>query len=229
MKKMYAKILTLAFILSTIFISSQVTTSIVSEAARFNRFMNSVKSAKFGSIPYDEIEGNPFFNKNFLAAKVESATNPIPARYNMFTDSIEMINDGTIYELPKTSAYSKISFIASRENFVYLNHGVEANGYYLLLADGKNRLLKKLKTEFRDAVPALNSFTQATPARFENLPAEYFIQTGENLVKIPRKQNEFYKIFGDNKNEVESFVKKQKLKVNQELDLIRLVQFLNTQ
>ena len=92
-----------------------------------------------------------------------------------------------------------------------------------------SRLLKKLKTEFRDAVPALNSFTQATPARFENLPAEYFIQTGENLVKIPRKQNEFYKIFGDNKNEVESFVKKQKLKVNQELDLIRLVQFLNTQ
>ena len=90
MKKMYAKILTLAFILSTIFISSQVTTSIVSEAARFNRFMNSVKSAKFGPIPYDEIEGNPFFNKNFLAAKVESATNPIPARYNMFTDSIEM-------------------------------------------------------------------------------------------------------------------------------------------
>ncbi len=219
-------IITAALILfATLSLNAQI--SSMYEANRFNKFMNKLSTSKGGVLSYDDVEGNPFFNKNFLSAKVEGATNLVPARYNMYTDTIELMNDGTIYELPKANTYSKITFVNSGETFVYINEGINAVGYYLELVPGKYRLLKKLKSEFRDAVPALNSFTAATPPKFETEKPIYFIKFGNDFIKIPKNSKELDASFSDKKDALNDFIKTNKIKLNKEEDLIKLINFLN--
>ena len=69
-------IITAALILfATLSLNAQI--SSMYEANRFNKFMNKLSTSKGGVLSYDDVEGNPFFNKNFLSApKVREAIAP---------------------------------------------------------------------------------------------------------------------------------------------------------
>lgn len=195
-------------------------------ADRFNKFMDEITTPK-GRLTYADIRGNAYYNPVFMSAKVENATTLMNVRYNTYTDAIEILNDGSIYVLPKNQKYSKITYANSPVTFVYLDSG-EMKGYYFEVVSGKSRLLKKLKTDFRPEVPAVNSFTSAIPAKFENAKPIYYIENNNNqFIKVPKNTDDLINQFTENKSEIAAFIKSNKLKINKEEDLIRLTQFLN--
>lgn len=216
--------LILAIATSSLYTSQQIS---LGEISRFNKFMNSVNSPKGTAITYGEIEGDAYINKHFSSAKIENAKSEVPARYNMFTDEIEILGNGDVFILPKSSQYPKISFINPSMTLVFAENGNEPAGYYQELVGGKNLLLKKMRVEFRDAVRAVNTYTRDYPARFENSKPAYFIKTESKLIKISKDEKELIKNFPEKKSEIQSFIKSDKIKLNKEVDLIKLTNFIN--
>ena len=210
-------------IISSISLNAQA--NLFNEAYRFNKFMDKITTPK-GILTYGDIEGNAYYTNTFASAKIENATTLINVRYNTYTDTVEILKDGSIYVLPKNEKYSKISYANSPEVLVYLNSG-EMEGYYFELVPGKYRLLKKLKAEFRPEVPAVNTFTSSVAAKFENLNPVYYFEINNQFVKVPKNMKDFLQEFTEKKSEIEAFVKVNKLKTNQEEDLIRLAKFIN--
>ena len=219
------KLLITFFLLISASLSMNAQANIFNEAYRFNKFMNQITTPK-GPLTYGDIGGNAYYNDTFVSAKVENATTLINVRYNKYTDAVELLKDGEVYVLPKNEKYSRIAYSNSQDVLVYLNSG-EMDGYYFELVPGKYRLLKKLKSEFRPEVPAVNTFTSAVSPKFENLNPIYYFEIDGQFVKISKNSKELVNQFPENKDEITAFIKANKLKTNQEVDLIRLAKFIN--
>jgi len=217
-------LITLLFVISAS-ASINAQANLFNESYRFNKFMDQVNTPK-GPIAYGDIGGNAFYNNTFVSAKIENATALINVRYNKYTDEVEILKDGTIYVLPKNDKYSRISYANSPEILIFLNSG-DMKGYFFEVVPGKYRLIKKLKSEFRPEVPAVNSFTSAVPAKFENLNPIYYFEINGQFIKVPKSTKDLINQFTDNKEEIAGFIKSNHLKMNQESDLIRLAKFIN--
>ncbi|UZT96838.1 hypothetical protein ODZ84_16665 [Chryseobacterium fluminis] len=103
----------------------------------------------------------------------------------------------------------------------------DMSGYFYELVNGKNKLYKKIKTKFIDMVPALNSYATDRPASFKTLEPVYYIKTENGFIKKPKNLKEITQQLPDKKEAIEEFAKSNKIKFNNEADLIKLVKFLN--
>ncbi len=187
-----------------------------------------IKSEGAGrSLSYDEIIGSPYINKNFSLAKVADDYEKAPARYNTYKDEIEFQKDGTTLALPNDPKFSRIEFYSPKATLVRLDSKDELSGYFFELVGGKNALYKKIKTKFIDAVPAQNSYATDRPASFKTLDPVYYIKTEKGIVKKAKNLKEITEQLPDKKEAIEGFVKSNKIKFNNEADLIKLVNFLN--
>jgi len=198
-------------------------------AARFNKIIDEVNNGP-KKLRYSDIQGKPYYYANFVPAKVGDTSGIIPIRYNSFLDSIEIMdnNTGSVYELPKEDNYPKFTFQTTQEKLVLVNTNNEYSGYFFELVGGKNRLLKKISTKFKDEIPAPNSLVSAIPAKFEVQKPIYFIKTDDNVIKVTKKADDLLNdLPADKKDATKDFIKTNKIKLNEELDLIKLVSFLN--
>lgn len=201
----------------------------INEAARvakFNKLIDEVNNGK-EKIKYSDISGIPYYSAGFVRAKVGDTPSYVPIRYNTFLDAIEIMADNTVYEIPREESYPKFTFEGTNEKLVLVNSHDDYAGYFFEISSGKNRLLKKVTTKFHDAIPSNNSMITSTPARFETLKPIYFIKTEDALIKIPKNTKDLGQSFPDKKNELNDFLKSNKIKLNNEADLIKLSQFLN--
>lgn len=186
---------------------------------------NGIVSTTGKQLTYDEIQGSPYLSKNFSIAKVGENFEEVPVRYNSYKDEIEFQKDGKPQVLPKDSKFSKIEIKSPRQTFVFLNTP-EDSGYFIELVNGKNSLYKKVKTIFRDAVPAANSYASDKPAQFKMQDPVYYIKTQNTFIKA-KNQKEVMEQLPDKKEGLISFFKSNKIKFDREEDLINLVNFLN--
>ncbi len=218
--------LLLLTLITTITVKAQA--NLFNEQYRFNKFMDKVNSPKGDQLLYADIEGNAYFAKGFATANIENATSLVKARYNTYTDTVELLNEDQIFELPKTSKYSRIMFQNPSATLLLMNVENLPQGYYFELVPGKYTLLGKRQTEFREGAKAVNSFTPAIAPRFEMVSPVYYIKNGTQIIKVSKKESELINVLPDHKTEAADFIKKNKIKLNKEEDLLKLVKFLNT-
>lgn len=198
-------------------------------AARFNKIIDEVNNGP-KKLKYADIQGSPYYYANFVPAKVGDTSGIIPIRYNPFLDTVEIMdnNSGNVYELPKEEAYPKFTFQTTQEKLVLVNTNNEYSGYFFELVGGKTRLLKKISTKFKDEIPAPNSLVSAVPAKFEVQRPIYFVKTEDSAIKLTKKTDDLVNALpADKKDAAKDFIKTNKIKLNEELDLIKLVTFLN--
>lgn len=207
--------------------SQQISVSEIARTAHFNKLIDEVNNGK-DKIKYSDIKGIPYYYPNFIPAKVGNASGTIPIRYNSFLDTVEILNNTDVYEIPKTESFPDFTFETTKEKLVLVNTHDDFSGYFFELINGKNRLLKKIITKFYPETPAPNTLVPGTPARFEIQKPIYFIQVDNNIIKIPKKTAELISSLpSDKKDSVKDFIKTNKIKLTQEPDLIKLVNFLN--
>lgn len=206
--------------------AQQTSVGDAARVARFNKLIEEVNNGK-EKIKYSDINGIPYYSAGFVRAKVGDTSSYVPVRYNTFLDTVEILADNNVYEIPREESYPKFTFEGTNEKLVLVNSHDDYAGYFFEIASGKNRLLKKITTKFHDAVPAPNSMISGTPAKFETLKPIYFIKTENALVKIPKNTKDLATSFPDKKDALNDFLKTNKIKLNNEADLIKLTQFLN--
>lgn len=207
--------------------AQQISVGDVARTAHFNRIIDEINNGK-AILKYSDIQGNPFYKSGFSPAKIGDDKTPLSVRYNMYKDAFEVLNNTDIYSLPKNIAFSKITFTDSNEKFILSTDDIGVAGYFLVLADGKNKLLKKTPVIYSPEIPAPNSMVAGSPARFDNQKPIYYIKIDDNIFKITKKTDDLINAFPADKKEVaKDFIKSNKIRLNQELDLIKLVTFLN--
>lgn len=190
----------------------------------FNKF----KSAERGkNLNYDDVQGTPYFNQQYDNVKVEGFKEVVLAKYNMFSDEVEFMQGDKVLSFPKSKEYSKIHFLTSNNSLIWLDKIGDHSGYFFVLNNGKNKLLRKNKVKFTDAKPAATSYSEALPAKFSNMPLAYFILTEKNELVPLKNSKEIANFFPTEKEKINAFIKTNKIKTDKEPDLIKLVTFIN--
>ena len=220
-------IFSLAFLSVMLFAEAQqISVSDVARNIKFNKTINEINNGK-QKISYSDIQGIPYYTKGFVNARVGDTSSWVPIRYNSFLDTIEILDKLEVYEIPKEQSYPKFTLEKTNEKLVLLNTGDQYAGYFFELSDGKYRILRKVITKFYDAVPAPNSLISGTPARFEMERPIYFIKTENGIVRVPKNIKELPAMFPEKKDELNNFLKSNKIKLNSEEDLLKLGVLLN--
>lgn len=181
---------------------------------------------------FGDIKGTPYLNDEFIEGDVVSTSNTkyvgIPLRYNCYSDQMEFKGeDGKPIAVENSIVKSVIidgkEFIYS----AYSNGNKIHRSYFEIIKAGDISLLKKYETRFNEAQPA-KAYQDPVPAMFkETIPQYYFKQGKSEALKIT-KAKEFLKMLPEHQDKMHKYLKENKLKMNNEDDLIKLFDHYNT-
>lgn len=197
----------------------------------------STTSTKAELFNYPEIKGSPYLSEGFTTAKVACCNEVLPMRYDTYADQVEYSKDGQVYILAKEEPYTKIIFKDSNTSLVLAS--VEKNSepkYFVLLADGKNSLLKKVASIIQqnssttplNRNPAAYSAKSGEKAYFKMINPVYYLKTAKGNIGEIKDKGDVLALYPDKTNELNTFFKSNKVKFNKEESLIKLVDFINS-
>ena len=184
---------------------------------------------------YNEVIGSPYLYDEFVPAKVNEIEMTHFIRFNVFDNSIEFKgDDGKVYSMTKSNDY--IIKLMDGSNKVYETHDFEdskkaiGNTFFeRIYTDEKFVLYLKEMIEYTDEKLARNSFETNKPAKFIKTKGDYYFQKLDSdtpvLLKLPKREKHFLKLFGDQATSVKGFIKKEGLHIEKEEDLIRALRF----
>ena len=192
-------------------------------------FQNSINSKHVVNTDYSDMDGTPYFTKDFIESLVyftKDSIYKIPLRYNIFEQTMEYMNGNTVYAISNPEVFKKVEM--GNQTFVYFydRENPKKNSYYELLVDGKSKLLIRREISYREAVPP-KAMQDAKPPRFFSRPDEYYIVDSDMPVQIKNKKS-FAKIYTDKKAEIAKFIKKERISPKKEKALIKLVNYYNS-
>lgn len=185
--------------------------------------------AEFEAIK-DEAYANPNFLEGSIFQEDRLAKSGVPMRYNAFADEIEIkksptdVNYGALIKDP--DIFVKIG----REIYVFIpfEGSNEKGGYFSVLSDGKTYdLYKKTTSVFKEARKATSTYGRDVPPSFSKSIKYYLVQDG-TFLEMPSGKSKILKMMKSKKDEIKSFMKKNKIDVDKEADLIKLVAYFDS-
>ena len=182
---------------------------------------------------YVNVKGTPYLTDFFVPATVYPDDDLFFVKYNLVDDEMEVKLSATkTIILDNSFKKYTIVFKESKETFVTLNEaGKKDPGYFIEIKKTDNISLYKKKTKnFIQATKATDNYSKDKPARFSKLEEIFYVQLASDgsVTELPKKRKAFLKLFQNNKNEIEGFIKKNKLKLDKEEDLISLFTFIES-
>lgn len=190
------------------------------------------KDAALGTYSYTDSEKLKILEKQYLTAQYESAqvdryASDAYLRYNLFNGQMEFSKGGIIYYLKKEEGRT-VHFLDS--NTLYKVYKLHGDLEFLKVAvEGEYSLLVKQSKKFIPPKNRRSSYGHHIKADFKrNKDAVYLKIPDGNLVKIPSKKTEFFALFGQESNEVEAYMQKNKLGFRKVEDLKKLINYLNS-
>lgn len=181
----------------------------------------------------DQIEGSPYLNKEFESGTVYTVQrqqyNEIPLRYNIYNDNLEFKTpDNEIMALSAPEIVEKAlvgNTILTYSTYLVANK--TKKGFFVVLEEGKASLYAKPAVAFQEATePA--AYKDAEPARFVKKADEYYIRIGSEQAVIISNKKDLIEAFPDNRDKIESFISKNKIKTNKPEGLKEAVKYYNT-
>lgn len=181
--------------------------------------------------------GTPYNNPSYLPGNVYNgkkllATN-VALRYNAIADEIEIkeslaSSDDDAKVLTKSPEIF-VKIVNDIFVFVPYQGGIEGGGYFQVLIEGKKYdLFKKLKKNFTPAKKANTSITRDIPAKFLDTPVYYIVTKEGKFYELPSNRKKKLKVFSDNMGLVKDYVDDNRLDLNDEQDLIRVIRYYDS-
>ncbi len=178
-----------------------------------------------------DVLGSPYLNEEFVVGTVTingEESYQTYLRYNAFNDELEMRNGNT------TNAVMKRDYVTVRiGSDVFSVHpytydaGIK-NGYFNALNEGTAVLLRRRQVILKEGQAATSSYSKDKPPRFELEESHYisFNKETAQLVKLNKKG--VLSAFTDHGAELNAFVKKNKLKLKSEAEVLQLLEYYNS-
>jgi len=231
MKKNIKHILySLLFLLSSTLISAQ---EIIAERT-YNEFirLNNEKSIGNHLLTENDIAGSPYLNQEFITGNLLTTDNvlykDIPLRYNIYNDEMEFKTGEDNY-LAISNPTTIKEFRIGNNLFIYSNKKNKRGdhyGYYQVLNNGNIKLLLQYNISFVDKKEP-EPYKSAQPPKFQKNANTYYFKLGAKEPQEISSKKDLQTIFGSESSKMEAFIKKEKLNVRNEADLIELIKFIN--
>ncbi|WP_163323117.1 hypothetical protein [Draconibacterium mangrovi] len=181
-----------------------------------------------------KIEGSPYLDDTFVNGTIYTTAKTqvpdVPLRYNIYNDNLEFkTNDGTILELahPETVERAKMGEIEMIFTDYLTSTKNNKKGFFKVLAEGNLNLLAKPDIFYQEAKEEA-AYKEAQPPMFIPKPDEYYLQkTGLPAIKI-RNSKDIDALINAHKKEIDTFIKKNKVKFKSAEDLTQLVDYYNS-
>jgi len=142
---------------------------------------------------------------------------------------VYMKNDDLMSLNPGGGQVSSVDIEGKMFKYItYMREGAEAVGASEVLYDGvAMSLLKKYDMELKDGHSGSGYRSETRPAIVTN-PILYYQSFGSKIsYPVPVSKREFYSIFKDKASQIESYAKKNRLKIN-ESGIIKMIEYYNT-
>ncbi len=182
--------------------------------------------------------GSAYENENFVLGNIYKSgrivASNVALRYNALRDEIEVKAS-----LDASNSTAKVMmrnpdiYVKMLNNvFVYAapKEGVDRPGYFLVLFEGENAdLYKKISKEFIEGMAATTSLTRDIPSSYKEKEAYFLLNKKANTFQeFPSSRNAKFGLFDDKKKELKNYSKEEKLNINKEYALVKLVKYYNT-
>ncbi len=180
-----------------------------------------------------DITGSPYLNDEFVSGSIFTIQMQryvdIPLRYNIYNDDLEFKTAaGALQALATPEIVEKAVF--GNFKLVYSPYS-QANkikkGYFLVLEEGKASLFAKPVVLLRGPVEA-GAYKEPEPAKFIKKADEYYIRIGIEQAILINNKKDLIAAFPDNREKIESFIEKNKIKTNKPESLKEVVRYYNS-
>ncbi len=176
--------------------------------------------------------GSIYENKEYQKGTVidtKSGTFDIRLKYNIYTDALEHKQGGKLYEVIKTPS----THVRINDDYYYYcgfktQKGIRKNGYYILVElNEQYRIYKKYElniTEPKEMDPTTGS---STTGKIKTTTT-YYLEENETILELPMNKKDLLSSFSDKEEELKTYIKKEKIRLKKEEDLMRLVAKYNS-
>ena len=190
-------------------------------------YINNNTYGGINNLPPD-IEGSPYLTDEFVKGTVfVENEKPYAAmmRYNAYQDEIQVQGSDGISSLFKRDyIWAEIG----GETFRIQTYGDRAGtskGYFVELNRGNIRLLKRIVREFKEGQPAVSSYSQNTPPRFDEKVTYYLVREESPAREVRLRKKDILGFLSS--KEVETYVKENNLRLNSEKEVIQVLTQIN--
>lgn len=189
-------------------------------------YSNSFTNAKGTPLLFEDFHKGNFYynNKTYLE--------DINLNYNCYTDELLFFNDNQTY-IADTKDIDYFAILGNEENSILVFKQVfmlsEKGRIFLqVLHQGESTLFKRYRKQFLEA-DFYKPYGQGRQVDEYNDYAEYYIKVDEREISLlkPNKSS-VLKIFNDQSDLIGSYIKKGKINLKDEADLIRLVKYYDS-
>lgn len=180
---------------------------------------------------FNDYQGSIYNSLRFKKASIneeKSGSFDAEVRYNIYTDEMEYTSDNEFFMVKQDPS---IHIRIDDEYFYYCDFTskrfVSKRGYYVLveLSDAY-AIYKKYDLEITD--PKKFGGTDGTPTPgVIKVVSKYYLEENGIIMELPLNRKEMLALFNDKEKELESYIKKNKLKLRKEEDIIQLVSKYN--
>lgn len=179
--------------------------------------------------------GSPYLQQMFQGATVEDLNIKAFMRYNVYNDEFEFIsqkNDTLI--LDKIEDFGKITFVGTNKKYrliPYTNSKNSlTNGYLIELYNKADyTLFKKENISFTEEKVAKTTLEVGMPAKYTKIDDNYFLKLPNgNTTEFPDGKKALSKLFPNQKQSIETFLKTNKIDFDNAADLVKVIDFLAT-
>lgn len=177
---------------------------------------------------YKDIAGSPYLNSEFVEGTFylkDTVAIKLPLRYNIYSDEMEYMLKGINYVVGNPQSLNKIELGGSL--FVYLPF-VGKGGYFELFELGKCTLVQKKLVEIKPAEGPKPMEPEIKPASFIRKSDIFFLVINDSLAFKIENMKSVKKALQDQKDQIESFIKQEKIKNIKKGNLIKIVKYYNS-
>ncbi|KAA1245911.1 hypothetical protein [Aquimarina sp. RZ0] len=181
---------------------------------------------------FDDYEGSIFSSLRYKEASVideKSGTFDAKLRYNIFSDALEFKKaNNELFKIVKSpTTHARID----GDYYYYCEfktqRGSARSGYYVLVElNERYRIYKRYTLDVIEPDKKGSVSGTSAPGRVKTITT-YYIEERGLIMELPMNRKSLLASFSDKETELKAYIKKEKIKVRKEEDLIRLVSRYN--
>lgn len=179
---------------------------------------------------YAEVEGNPYLFDGTLQNGVITLNTQEKYsgkfRYDIHANQVQFLHKGTYYAIADPASLDNVQI--GDYTLVYAMTDVKKGrgSYFVLVVDGKCRLLARKRVILIDAEPR-KAYSDPKPACFDRENDTYYILKDFRIAHKVNKKN-IQEVLSDQREKIDNYLKENKVSFSSREDLIKLIRYYNS-
>jgi hypothetical protein len=210
----------------------KVQTDEIAQISDMENLLRALNYSSLSGFTEEDIEGSAYLDEQFDSGTVSLNTGikyaDIPLRYNVYNDQIEFRSrNGQMFNINNPESIRELTI--GKTKFIYsdcIQNNKEKKFFAEVILEGNVSLIKHHRIKLQAAKPA-ETHKAAQAPRFVRIPSEFYILRNQES-KYFKNEKELLLLLSDKSKELKEMIKKEKLSVHAEKDLVQIINFYNS-